>query len=105
VRRVSWLSGTYPWSPLAGLPRLESWFAVHGVDHLERDTRRLVEEEVGEKGSRQITSRKDESVTVLNFPRDERGEERLDRGTERTLEVYALRARCACGELTIKKFL
>lgn len=73
---------THLGSPFARLPWLETRFAVHGVDHFQRDTRALVQEKVGKDGGGEVAPGKDESVGVLDLVGDEGGEEGLVSGVK-----------------------
>lgn len=75
IRAVS----THLGGPLSRLPRFETGFAVHGVDHLQRDPRRLVQEKVGKDGRGEVATGKDETVAIVDLSGDEGGEERLRR--------------------------
>ena len=66
---------THNWDPLLALPRLESRLTIHLVDLLEREGRRLIQEEKDDDGAEHITTGKDVAVTVINVVGDERGEE------------------------------
>lgn len=68
---------THLGGPLSRLPRFKPWFAVHGVDHLQRDPRGLVQEKVGKDGGGEVATGKDETVAIVDLSSDEGGEEGL----------------------------
>ena len=62
--------------PIARVPGLALRVAIHDVDVLEREVRRLVQEQVHDDRAREVACREDETVAVLDGLHDERREER-----------------------------